>query len=67
VIARGFQPIVIADAEFSSAYLNLKNDIPIVRVPKTVDCLQNILMGIPIQLIASHLARINVKFTQNKI
>jgi glucosamine--fructose-6-phosphate aminotransferase (isomerizing) len=54
VLARGGRPIVIADDTVPDS------DLPgiehILRVPKTVDCLQNILTVIPLQLLSYHIA-----------
>lgn len=57
VLAREGNPIIIADAEVPSDDLAVKNRI--LRVPRTVDCLQNILTVIPLQLLSYHIAELN--------
>ncbi|KAK6056322.1 putative glutamine-fructose-6-phosphate transaminase, partial [Cooperia oncophora] len=57
VVARGGAPIIIADKTVP------ENDLAgmkhILRVPKTVDCVQNILTVIPLQLMSYHIAELN--------
>ncbi len=57
VLARGGKPIIIADSSVPS------NDLAgierVLRVPSTVDCLQNILSVIPLQLLSYHIAELN--------
>lgn len=57
VLARGGRPIVIADENVPA------EDLPgvqhVLRVPATVDCLQNILTVIPFQLLGYHIAELN--------
>jgi hypothetical protein len=57
VMARGGRPIIIADESVPAA--DLAEAMYILRVPKTVDCLQNILSVIPLQLLAYHVADLN--------
>ena len=57
VMARGGRPIVIADETVPESDLAEVNTI--IRVPKTADCLQNILSVIPLQLLAYHVADLN--------
>ncbi|CAI4229463.1 unnamed protein product [Auanema sp. JU1783] len=57
VMARGGAPIIIADNEVPEKDLaGMKH---ILRVPKTVDCLQNVLSVIPLQLLSFHIAELN--------
>lgn len=57
VVARKGAPIIIADKSVP------ENDLAgmkhILRVPKTVDCVQNILTVIPLQLLSYHIAELN--------
>ncbi|EGT38157.1 hypothetical protein CAEBREN_26104 [Caenorhabditis brenneri] len=57
VVARKGSPIIIADKSVP------ENDLAgmkhILRVPKTVDCVQNILTVIPLQLLSYHIAELN--------
>ncbi|CAI2345621.1 unnamed protein product [Caenorhabditis sp. 36 PRJEB53466] len=57
VVARKGTPIIIADRTVP------ENDLAgmkhILRVPKTVDCVQNILTVIPLQLLSYHIAELN--------
>ncbi|VDO73027.1 unnamed protein product [Haemonchus placei] len=57
VVARGGAPIIIADNTVP------ENDLAgmkhVLRVPKTVDCVQNILTVIPLQLMSYHIAELN--------
>ncbi|XGW31160.1 hypothetical protein V3C99_009819 [Haemonchus contortus] len=57
VVARGGAPIIIADKTVP------ENDLAgmkhVLRVPKTVDCVQNILTVIPLQLMSYHIAELN--------
>ncbi|CAK5013810.1 unnamed protein product [Meloidogyne enterolobii] len=57
VMARGGKPIVIADETVPNS--DLEEVEHIIRVPKTADCLQNILSVIPLQLLAYHVANLN--------
>ncbi|VDN59296.1 unnamed protein product [Dracunculus medinensis] len=57
VIARDGDPIIIADSEVPKN--DLANRSHILRVPKTVDCIQNILTVIPLQLLSYHIAELN--------
>lgn len=54
VRARGGRPIVIADSAVPEA--DLEGVDQILRVPKTVDCLQSVLTVIPLQLLSYHIA-----------
>ena len=57
VMARSGQPIIICDNSVPEADLcGLKH---VLRVPRTVDCIQNILTVIPLQLLSYHLAELN--------
>jgi glucosamine--fructose-6-phosphate aminotransferase (isomerizing) len=57
VLARKGRPIVIADENVPTKDLDgIKH---ILRVPKTVDCLQNILTVIPLQMLSYHIAELN--------
>lgn len=57
VVARGGAPIIIADDTVPEGDLaNMKH---VLRVPKTVDCVQNILTVIPLQLMSYHVAELN--------
>lgn len=57
VRARSGNPIIVADSTVP------KDDLDgverIIRVPKTVDCLQNLLTVIPFQLLSYHIAELN--------
>ncbi|CAD5224768.1 unnamed protein product [Bursaphelenchus xylophilus] len=57
VLARGGRPIVIADEKVPLDDLSGAKEI--IRVPKTVDCVQNILTVIPLQLLSYHVAELN--------
>lgn len=57
MIARDGDPIIIADSEVPKN--DLANRSHILRVPKTVDCIQNILTVIPLQLLSYHIAELN--------
>lgn len=58
MLARGGRPIVIADETVPDS--DLPEQIEhVIRVPKTVDCLQNILTVIPFQLFSLHIAELN--------
>ncbi|KAL3125044.1 hypothetical protein niasHT_000649 [Heterodera trifolii] len=57
VKARDGCPIVIADESVPSS--ELADVEHVLRVPRTVDCLQNILTVIPLQLLAYHVAELN--------
>uniref|UniRef100_A0A0N5BA57 glutamine--fructose-6-phosphate transaminase (isomerizing) n=1 Tax=Strongyloides papillosus TaxID=174720 RepID=A0A0N5BA57_STREA len=57
VKARNGKPILIVDESVSDEFL-LGCD-KVLRVPKTVDCLQSILTVIPLQLLSYHIAELN--------
>uniref|UniRef100_A0A914I976 glutamine--fructose-6-phosphate transaminase (isomerizing) n=1 Tax=Globodera rostochiensis TaxID=31243 RepID=A0A914I976_GLORO len=57
VKARDGRPIVIADE--SVPLEELEGVEYVLRVPRTVDCLQNLLSVIPLQLLAYHVAELN--------
>ncbi|GMR46247.1 hypothetical protein PMAYCL1PPCAC_16442, partial [Pristionchus mayeri] len=57
VIARGGRPIVIADQSVPED--DLAGMPHVLRVPTTVDCVQNILTVIPLQLLSFHIADLN--------
>ncbi|CAD5216060.1 unnamed protein product [Bursaphelenchus okinawaensis] len=57
VLARGGRPIVIADEEVDEKELQGVSEV--IRVPKTVECLQTILTVIPLQLMSYHVADLN--------
>ncbi|VDD91786.1 unnamed protein product [Enterobius vermicularis] len=57
VLAREGNPIIIADTEVPEE--DLADRTHVLRVPKTVDCLQNILTVIPLQLLSYHIAELN--------
>uniref|UniRef100_A0A915DDY3 SIS domain-containing protein n=1 Tax=Ditylenchus dipsaci TaxID=166011 RepID=A0A915DDY3_9BILA len=57
VLARGGKPIIIADSTVPA--IDLPGVKHILRVPDTVDCLQNILTVIPLQLLSYHIAELN--------
>lgn len=57
VIAREGQPIVIVDATVPISDLGGMKHV--LRVPRTVDCLQSILTVIPLQLLSYHIAELN--------
>ncbi|KIH54016.1 SIS domain protein [Ancylostoma duodenale] len=57
VVARGGAPIIIADRTVPEK--DLAGMRHILRVPKTVDCVQNILTVIPLQLMSYHIAELN--------
>ncbi|KAL6739563.1 hypothetical protein Aduo_013001 [Ancylostoma duodenale] len=57
VVARGGAPFIIADRTVPEKDLaGMKH---VLRIPKTVDCVQNILTVIPLQLMAYHIAELN--------
>ncbi|CAJ0960065.1 unnamed protein product, partial [Mesorhabditis belari] len=57
VCARGGAPIIIADESVAKDDLA---DMPhVLRIPRTVDCVQNILTVIPLQLLSYHIAELN--------
>ncbi|KAK6748253.1 hypothetical protein RB195_001092 [Necator americanus] len=57
VVARGGAPFIIADKTVPEKDLaGMKH---VLRIPKTVDCVQNILTVIPLQLMAYHIAELN--------
>lgn len=57
VVAREGKPIIIADERVpTDDLMGLEH---ILRVPYTVDCIQNILTVIPMQLLSYHLAELN--------
>ncbi|CAB3405317.1 unnamed protein product [Caenorhabditis bovis] len=57
VVARKGSPIIIADNSVPQEDLaSMKH---VLRVPRTVDCVQNILTVIPLQLLAYHIAELN--------
>lgn len=57
VLARGGRPIIIADSEVPESVLSTAEHV--LRVPSTVDCLQNVLTVIPLQLLSYHIAELN--------
>jgi len=57
VLARGGKPIIIADETVPES--DLAEVKHILRVPKIVDCLQNILTVIPLQMLSYHIAELN--------
>uniref|UniRef100_A0A914DLC0 glutamine--fructose-6-phosphate transaminase (isomerizing) n=1 Tax=Acrobeloides nanus TaxID=290746 RepID=A0A914DLC0_9BILA len=57
VRARGGNPVIIADVTVPIE--DLAGCERIIRVPKTVDCLQNIFTVIPFQLLSYHIAELN--------
>ncbi|KHJ85381.1 SIS domain protein, partial [Oesophagostomum dentatum] len=57
VVARGGAPIIIADKSVPEK--DLAGMRHVLRVPKTVDCVQNILTVIPLQLLSYHIAELN--------
>ncbi|KAI1715579.1 SIS domain-containing protein [Ditylenchus destructor] len=57
VRARGGKPIVITDSSVPTS--DLAGVDHILRVPDTVDCLQNLLTVIPLQLLSYHIAELN--------
>ncbi|VDK46169.1 unnamed protein product [Anisakis simplex] len=57
VIAREGDPIIIADVDVPEKDLAGRSHI--LRIPKTVDCIQNILTVIPLQLLSYHIAELN--------
>ncbi|VDM57558.1 unnamed protein product [Angiostrongylus costaricensis] len=57
VVARGGAPIIIADRSVPEK--DLAGMEHVLKVPKTVDCVQNILTVIPLQLMAYHIAELN--------
>lgn len=57
VIAREGDPIIIADTEVPEE--DLLGRTHVLRVPKLVDCIQNILTVIPLQLLSYHIADLN--------
>ncbi|CAG9533748.1 unnamed protein product [Cercopithifilaria johnstoni] len=56
VLARDGDPIIIAD--FDVPENDVKGRHSVLRVPKTVDCIQNILTAIPLQLLSYHVAEL---------
>ncbi|OZC11055.1 Glucosamine--fructose-6-phosphate aminotransferase [isomerizing] 1 family protein [Onchocerca flexuosa] len=56
VLARDGDPIIIADSDVPEN--DLKDRHSVLRVPKTVDCIQNILTVIPLQLLSYHVAEL---------
>ncbi|VDN05331.1 unnamed protein product [Thelazia callipaeda] len=56
VLARDGDPIIIADLDVP--LIDLKDRLSVIRVPKTVDCIQNILTVIPLQLLSYHVAEL---------
>lgn len=57
VKARNGRPILIVDDSVPDEFIPSCDKI--LRVPKTVDCLQNILTVIPLQLLSYHIAELN--------
>ncbi|KAK0398337.1 hypothetical protein QR680_002540 [Steinernema hermaphroditum] len=57
VMARGGRPIIIADEDVPDS--DLEGLEHVLRVPRTVDCIQNILTVIPLQLLSYHIAELN--------
>uniref|UniRef100_A0A7E4VFM4 Glutamine--fructose-6-phosphate transaminase (isomerizing) n=1 Tax=Panagrellus redivivus TaxID=6233 RepID=A0A7E4VFM4_PANRE len=57
VRARNGRPIVIADD--SVPLSDLEDCEYVLRVPRTVDCIQNVLTVIPLQLLSYHIAELN--------
>ncbi|MFH4973447.1 hypothetical protein AB6A40_000156 [Gnathostoma spinigerum] len=57
VLAREGDPILIVDDEVPEKDLAGRSHV--LRVPKTVDCIQNILTVIPLQLLSYHIAELN--------
>ncbi|VDD94809.1 unnamed protein product [Enterobius vermicularis] len=57
VLAREGNPVIVADSEVPEEDLNGRTHV--IRVPKTVDCLQGILTVIPLQLLSYHIAELN--------
>uniref|UniRef100_F1KTW2 glutamine--fructose-6-phosphate transaminase (isomerizing) n=1 Tax=Ascaris suum TaxID=6253 RepID=F1KTW2_ASCSU len=57
VIAREGDPIIIADVEVPEKDLAGRSHV--LRIPKTVDCVQNVLTVIPLQLLSYHIADLN--------
>lgn len=68
VVARDGKPIIICDDRVPET--DLAGMQKILRVPYTVDCLQNILTVIPLQLLSYHIAELNgrnVNFPLNPV
>jgi len=57
VLARGGRPLIICDVDVPQD--DLLSCDRVIRVPKTVDCLQNIVSVIPLQLLSYHIADLN--------
>ncbi|KHN82568.1 Glutamine--fructose-6-phosphate aminotransferase [isomerizing] 1 [Toxocara canis] len=57
VMAREGDPIIIADVDVPEKDLAGRSHV--LRIPKTVDCVQNILTVIPLQLLSYHIADLN--------
>lgn len=57
VTARGGAPIIIADESVPESDLGGMDHV--LRIPKTVDCVQNILSVIPLQMLSYHIAELN--------
>lgn len=57
VVAREGRPLIVADDQVSTEDLMGLADV--IRVPSTVDCLQNLLTVIPLQLLSYHIAELN--------
>ncbi|CEF68489.1 Glutamine--fructose-6-phosphate aminotransferase [isomerizing] 1 [Strongyloides ratti] len=57
VKARNGRPILIVDDSVPEEFIS--NCDKVLRVPKTVDCLQSILTVIPLQLLSYHIAELN--------
>lgn len=54
VVSRGGRPLIICDEDVPTR--DLPPECQLLRVPKTVDCVQNILSVIPLQLLSYHIA-----------
>lgn len=57
VVAREGRPMIICDSEVPES--DLLGMPHVLRVPRTVDCVQNMLTVIPLQLLSYHIAELN--------
>uniref|UniRef100_A0A0N5A8F4 glutamine--fructose-6-phosphate transaminase (isomerizing) n=1 Tax=Syphacia muris TaxID=451379 RepID=A0A0N5A8F4_9BILA len=57
VLAREGNPVIVADDGVPEE--DLQGRTHVLRVPKTVDCLQGILTVVPLQLLSYHIAELN--------
>lgn len=52
IMARKGKPLIICTSELKNKF----KDLPVIEIPKTVDCLQGLISVLPMQMLAYHIA-----------